>query len=115
MASNLLPYVAISMLGYLMFCLVSSSYLQYYNLKNCNAISVTMLVVSIISAAAVIGMQLVCKSINSLLVVEVDYTNIIMTIVFCIVMIIITSLPWKIYNSIYIHRYKSFKKAGGGN
>lgn len=113
MVSNVLPYAAVSSLGYLMFCLVDRSYIQYYNLQICRKFSVTMLVVSGISLATTIGLHLVCKSANSPLYVQFNYTNIGMTMALCVLMIVVTSLPWKIYNIIYKHHYVMYKKSEG--
>lgn len=115
MVSNVLPYVAISLLGYLMFGLVGRNYMQYYNLQTCKKISITMLVVTILSLAATIGLHFACKLTNAHLAVQLDYANIIVTVILCIVMIVVTSLPWKIYNIIYKHRYAAYQKSEGGN
>lgn len=115
MVSGILPYVAISLLGYLMFCLVSRNYVQYYNLQTCKKISISMLIVSILSLAATIGLYFTCKLTSTHLSVQLNYTNIVLTIVLCIVMIVTTSLPWKIYNAIYNRRYAAYKKIEGGN
>ena len=43
------------------------------------------------------------------------YVNIVMTMALCILMIIATSLPWKIYHIIYKHHYAVYKKSEGSN
>ena len=74
-----------------------------------------MLVAEILSLAATYGLQFACKSTDAPLAVQLNYTNIIVTTVLCIVMIVVTSLPWKIYNIIYRYRYTAYKKNEGGN
>jgi len=116
MVANILPYAAISLLGYLIYGLVGRNYTQYYNLQSCKKISVTMLVVSVFSLAATIGLHFICKATNLCpLAVQVNYANAIVTILLCVVMIVVTSLPWKIYNVIYKHRYAAYQKSEGGN
>lgn len=116
MVANILPYAAISLLGYLIYGLVGRNYSQYYNLQSCKKISITMLVVSVFSLAATIGLHFICKATNLCpLAVQVNYANAIVTILLCVVMIVVTSLPWKIYNVIYKHRYAAYQKSEGGN
>lgn len=115
MVSNLLPFAAISLLGYLGFGLVGGNHIQYYNLQNCKKVSVTMLVVSIFHLASTIGLYFICKLTNARIAVQIDYVNIVMTMALCILMIIATSLPWKIYHIIYKHHYAVYKKSEGSN
>ena len=115
MVAHVLPFAAMSLLGYLMFGLTCRNYLQYYNLQVCKRVSVTMLVVSIFSLAATIGLHYICKTTEAYLTVEVNYVNAITTVLFSIVMIILTSLPWKFYKAVYRHRYATYQKNGGGN
>lgn len=116
MVANVLPYAAISLLGYLIYGLVGSNYTQYYNLQFCKKISVTMLVVSVLSLIATIGLHLICKATNLCsIAVQVNYANAIATILICVLLIVVTFLPWKIYNVIYKHRYAAYQKSKGGN
>lgn len=112
--ANLLPYVALSLLGWLVYGLVGKNYMQYYNLQACKKVATSMLVVSIFSLATTICLHFLCEATELChLVVQVNYANVIFTMLFCIVLIIVTSLPWKIYNVIYRHRYTMYKKTEG--
>lgn len=113
MVANLLPYMAISLLGYLVYVLVGRDYVQYHYLHACKKISVTMLVVSLFSLAATVGLYFVFQ--DSSIGFEIDYINAGVTTVLCVVMIVITSLPWKIYKTVFKHRYAAYLKSEGGN
>ncbi len=112
--ANVLPYVALSLLGWLVYGLVGKNYMQYYNLQACKKVATSMLVVSIFSLATTICLHFLCEATEHCrLVVQVNYANVIVTMLFCIVLIIVTSLPWKIYNVIYRHRYTMYRKTEG--
>ena len=113
--STLLSYVSISLFGYLMVGLVRKNYMQYHILQSCKKISISMLVVSIFSIAATVGLYFVCKATNSLLAVQFNYTNMVLTILLCVAMIVVTALPWTIYNRSYKRRYAAYKQSKGGN
>lgn len=113
--SNLLPFAAISLLGYLMFCLVGGNYIQYYNLQTCKRISITMIIATGLSIAAVVCFDLFCKNEGKSLVVQIDYANVAMTVLLCVVMLIVSLLPWRIYNMVYKHRYAAYQRSEGGN
>jgi hypothetical protein len=112
--SNVFPYIAISMLGYLMFCLVGRNYEQYLNIQICKRISITMLVLSFFSIAATVGLYYACDLSDTLLAVELNFTNMIVTVLLGIGMIVITSMPWKIYTVAYRRRYAAYQKGMGG-
>lgn len=113
--ASILPYAALSLLGYLVYGLVGKNYMQYYSLQSCKKVSVTMLVASLFSIAATVGLMFLCKFTKSDLEVSIDYTNAITTVVLCIAMIVVTSLPWKMYSVVYKHRYSVHQKKEGGN
>lgn len=113
--ANILPYAALSLLGYLLYGLVGRNYLQYYSLQSCQKVSITMLIGSFISLATTIGFYFICRSSGTELNVQINYKNVIITFLLCIVMIVVTSLPWKIYNIIYKHHYAMYQKKERGN
>lgn len=113
MVANVLPYAAISLLAYLLYGLVGRNYTQYYNLQTCKKVSAVMLVVSIFSLAATIGLSVACLLTDTYLSIKIDYTNAIITLLLCIALIVITSLPWKIYKTTYRRRYAKYQKREG--
>ena len=113
--AKIMPYAAISLVGYLIYGLVSRNYMQYYNLQACKKVSILMLVVSILSALSTVGLFFICNSAGLSLGVKMNYVNMAVTVVLCIVMIVLTSLPWKLFVSAYNRRYEEFKKSEGGN
>lgn len=113
MVANVLPFAAISLLGYFLFCLVDRNYIQYYNLQNGKKISIMMLVVSIMSLISNIALYFAFMFTDTGFEVQLDYTNIVLTIVLLIVMIVLTALPWKIYNIAYKRHYNAYKKSEG--
>jgi hypothetical protein len=114
MVANVLPFVAISMIGYLMCCLVGRNYIQYRSLQTCKKISVMMLVASIFSIVSTVGLYFSCKAAEINITVRINYINMITTVAICIALIIVTSLPWNIYNMLYKHRYEAYRKSEGG-
>ena len=111
--AKVLPFAAISLLGYLMFVLTCEKHIQYYKLQSCKKISIMMLVLSGISLIATLVLYFVCEMTYTTLEVHLNYVNIILTILFCAVMIVITAMPWRIYNIIYNHRFAAYKKVKG--
>ena len=107
--------IALSLLGYLLFGLVGRSHIQYYNLQACKKVSITMLVASIFSIAATVGLYFICKASKIPFAVEINYGNIVTTVLLCVFMIVVTSLPWSIYKMLYRHHYMVYQKSEGGN
>lgn len=101
---NILPFAALSLIGYLIYGLISRNYIQYYALHACNKVCVSMLIVSILSLGATVALKFLCDEEGVNLLVEFDYTNMVITILSCIAMLVLTSLPWKIYGILYRRR-----------
>lgn len=107
--TDILPFAALSLIGYLMYGLVGRYYIQFYGLQSCKKVSITMLIISILSLALIITGRYAFN----LQYLEPNYPNMIITILFCILMIVLTALPWKIYNKKSKKHYESYQNRKG--
>ncbi len=112
----LLPFAALSLLGYLVYGIASKNYIQYYNLYSCKKVAITMLVFAIISLACTVGLYFIYDNVSLMgdIHYELDYVNCGLTIGLCIVLIVLTSMPWKLYNSSLNRRFNAFKNRQKG-
>ena len=107
--ANILPFAALSLIGYLMYGLVGRYYIQFYGLQSCKKVSITMLIVSILSLI----INVIGRYALNISYFEPNYPNITITILFCILLIILTSLPWTIYNKKSKKHYESYQNRRG--
>ena len=114
MASNLLPFAAISLIGYLLYGLADNNYMQYRNLEACKKVATSMLVVSIFSFISTFVLEFLLKDNMQYAVLEIDYTNVLVTMILCIVMMILTCLPWKIYSNAYKRQFNNYQESEAG-
>ncbi len=113
-AANVLPFAALSLIGYLMFGLVSKNYVQYAKLYACRQVTIFMLISACASVAATVGMLFLFNGRGTGLTVHLNYQNMIFTVVSCVVLLVLLSIPWRVYNVIYKRRYASYQKSEGG-
>ncbi len=112
--ANLLPFAALSLVGYLIICLMEKDYVQFYSLHHCRKAVVAMLTSSLISLVATILLSIIYGVDSAVsVVVEVDYIGLAWTILSCIIMIVLTSIPWKMYKIAYNRQYQECKKDAG--
>lgn len=103
---NILPYMLLTLLGYLLLVLLESDYKQFYNLRACQKVSKIMLAMSIMELLFTIILTILINVTNEPNPASISYGNIVLTIVLIALMIVITMIPWEIYNIKYRH-YKS--------
>lgn len=109
--ATLLPFAALSLMGYLIHGLTCPNYLQYHNLHACQKVAISMLIVAILSAGAAAGMMLLLPALEIYtLSVELNYTNMIVTGALCVALIVLTAVPWSIHRSIYRRRLAAFNE-----
>lgn len=109
--SNIMPILALSLVGYLIYCITEENYIQYFNLENARKISVYMLVFSIINLVLTIAMMLWCEKAGCLVRIEIDYVNVVITLFLEITLIVFLAMPWKIYNITYKKLYEQYKQS----
>ncbi len=115
--AHLLPFAALSLLGYLVYGIAGKDYIQFYNLYSCKKVAITMLVFSILSVAGTVGLSFLFENVQLVgqtIHYEIDYLNCGLTVGLCIVLVIFTSMPWKIYNSSLNRRFNAFKNRQKG-
>ena len=115
--ARVLPYAALSLVGYLIYGVACSKYVQYYQLRSAQKVSVVMLVLSIMSLASAVVLNVITTANADEIASEVlvvDYTSGVITIALCVAMIVLTSLPWKFYRMSYKRHFAEYKKNGGG-
>ena len=113
--ANILPFAALSLIGYLLFGLASRNSLQYYHLQSCRTMASTMMGASVFSIVCLFAMQFLGDMIGANFSVSINYINLITTILLLVFILVLTSLPWTLYNATYEHRYSSYlKKQRGG-
>ncbi len=113
-AANVLPFAALSLIGYLMFGLISKNYVQYAKLYACRQVTIFMLISACASVAATVGMLFLFNGRGTGLTVHLNYQNMIFTVVSCVVLLVLLSIPWRVYNVIYKRRYAFYQKSEGG-
>ncbi len=114
LVADLLPYASLSLLGYLIYGLTGKQHVQYHHLHACKQVSIAMLVASLMSIAATVGLFFVCRAAGAVFFVRFNYVNAIVTVALCVVMIILTAMPWNIYGMSYKRRYKAYRESDGG-
>ncbi len=110
--ADLLPYAALSLMGYFLYGLTCRNYVQYYQLRAAQKVATTMLVISVMSMASTIALSVLASRAGGL-TITVDYVRATLTIVLDVAMIVVTALPWKFYNITYNRHFAEYKKNGG--
>jgi len=114
LVADLLPYAALSLMGYFLYGLTCRNYVQYYQLRAAQKVATTMLVISVMSLASTIALSVLAGRIEGL-TITIDYVSAALTLVLGVAMIVVTALPWKFYNITYNRHFAEYKKNGGGN
>lgn len=115
MVAKMLPYMALSLLGYLVHGLLGKNYEQYYNLHICKKVLRMMFTTAILGLLCTGFMYLCPMAYRSEggYVVTVNVLNCALTVGLCIVGMILASMPWSIYNKNYKRKYKNYKANEG--
>ena len=109
--SDILPFLAISLIGYLIYGISSKNYMQYYNIEHAKKVAITLLFFAIMGLAATIALFIWCNNIEALVQLEIDYLNVSLTLGLTIILMIFLSMPWKIYNITYQRLYRQYKQS----
>lgn len=114
MVAKMLPYMALSLLGYLVHGLLCKNYEQYYNLLCCKKVLRMMLTTAILGLLCTGYVYLGPLALGSEgYMVTMDVLNCGLTVGLCIVGMILASMPWKIYNKVYKRKLKKYKSNEG--
>lgn len=114
MVAKMLPYMALSLLGYMLHGLLCKNYEQYYNLLCCKKVLRMMLTTAILGLLCAGYVYLGPLALGSEgYMVTMDVLNCGLTVGLCIVGMILTSVPWNIYNKVYKRKFKRYKANEG--
>ena len=114
LVADILPFAALSMLGYFAYCIASPAYMQYYKLETCRKMAINTLAAAICSIVITVATKILCEKQGSAFTVELNIPNMLITLLTLAGMILLTSAPWKIYCSINEKRYENMKHSEGG-
>lgn len=110
--SALLPFMALSMIGYYVDVLAGDESYQYYSLSYAYKTSVVMIVMESINIAFDLTCYFLSKSKGGI-VCTIDYKMMILSLLLPIALVIINGLPWKIHSKIYARNCKKHDQLRG--
>lgn len=114
LVAKMLPYMALSLLGYLIHGLLGKNYEQYYNLLSCKKMMRMTFTTALLAMFGTVFMYFCTETSRiSGFHLEFNVFNCGMTAGLCIVGLILTSTPWRVYNRTYKRKYKKYKNNEG--
>lgn len=110
--SILLPFMALSMIGYYVDVLAGDEAYQYYSLSYARRTSVVMIVMQSINIAFNLTCYFVYKSQEGI-ICTIDYKIMVLSLLLPIALVVINGLPWRIHTTIYVRNCKRHDQVRG--
>jgi len=109
--TNLLPYAALSLVGYLIHGMAGDSYEQHLNLRVALKVTVTLIVASALSLSAATAQLVLAVLLNDVgYTVKLFPTDIVVTLALLILLAVLTAMPFRVYRMVYNRRFAAYRK-----
>lgn len=109
--TNLLPYAALSLVGYLIHGVAGYSHEQHLNLRVALKVTVTLIVACALSLGAAAAQLVLGMLLNDVgYTVTLSPTDIAVTLALLILLAVLTAMPYRVYRMVYNRRFAAYRK-----